>query len=48
MNYFFSMDDLNASEGLIEYVERFFNWEYFIVEFALYGVKIAHIAIFHD
>jgi len=48
MDYFFSMDDFHTSQGLIEYVERLFDREYFVTEFALDCVKITHIAVLHD
>lgn len=48
MDYFFSMDDFHTSKCLIEYVECLFDRKYFVIEFALDGVKIAHIAVLHD
>ena len=48
MNYFITVDDLDASQNLIKDIKRFFNAEYFAACFALKREEIAHIAVFHD
>lgn len=48
MDYFFSMDDFDAPEGLVEDVEGFFDGEDFIAEFTLDGVEVAHVAVLHN
>jgi hypothetical protein len=45
---FVAVDDLDASKNLIENVECLFEREDFIIEFALDGIEVAHVAILHD
>lgn len=48
MDYFLSMDDFHAPQGLVEDVECLLDGEHFIVELALDGVEVAQIAVLHD
>ena len=48
MNYFITVDDLDASQNLIKDIKCFFDAEDFTTGFALKGEEITHVAVFHD
>lgn len=48
MDNFVAMNNLHSSQKLTKDVDSFIVTEHSTTDFALYGVKIPHIAVLHD